>query len=309
MSRRTLLDPDGLDGLFATADTVTSDGSADHGKMPVTAEDIPPTDRFSPRTLVTGVVVVACFVMVLLVARQGLMRDAAVPADVAALQPEPAESADSLRTQPPEMQPIEPGQIEAREFPAKPEADGAAKALPPSVPSAPPTETGAALVDRHQPPAEPATGDGEEISAAGPAASPVSPAPSNAGPELSPYIQRFRFNSVTLRHLTAAERSALVAFAKTCRGVIRIVGHTCPLGPDEINRQVGLVRARVIRDLLRSEGMADRTILIDSAGKNQPVASNESARGRADNRRAEVFCSAGTVSPAQQGSPQGRARQ
>jgi outer membrane protein OmpA-like peptidoglycan-associated protein len=308
VSRRTFLDPDGLDGLFATADTVASGGSADHGKMPATTEDIPPANRFLPQMLVTGVVV-ACFVTVLLVVRQGLMRDAAVPADVAALQPEPTESSGTLRTQPPEMRPIEPGQIEAQEFPLNPEADDAAKALPPSVPSALPTETGAALVDRHQTPAEAATGGGEEISAAGAAASPVSPAPSDTGSELSPYIQRFRFNSVTLRHLTAAERSALVAFAKTCQGVIRIVGHACPVGPNEINRQVGLVRARAVRDLLRSEGMTDRTILIDSAGENQPVASNATARGRADNRRAEVFCLAGAVSPAQQGSPEGRARQ
>ncbi|BBA34360.1 hypothetical protein sS8_2408 [Methylocaldum marinum] len=296
MSRRTLLDPDGLDGLFAAVDRGASDdGSAGHGEKPATTGEILPAGRFSYRTLAVGVVAV-CLVMALLVTRLGLMRDTAVPADSAALQPQPTHLTDTLRTQPPEMQPVEPGHIEARELPPIPEGVGSAEAFPPVMPSTPTAETGTAVVDRRQTPAEPARGDGAGISAAGPAASPVSPAPSDAGPELSPYTLRFRFNSVTLGNLTPAERSALVAFAKTCRGVIRIIGHTCRLGPDEINRQVGLVRARAVRDFLRSEGMADRTILIDSAGENQPVAPNESTRGRAENRRAEVFCSAGAVS-------------
>ena len=69
---------------------------------------------------------------------------------------------------------------------------------------------------------------------------------------------------------------------------VRIVGHTDSTGSDAINEPLSLRRAQSVAGQLASRGI-DRTRLIaEGLGSRQPVAGNDTAEGRAQNRRIEI---------------------
>ncbi len=67
-----------------------------------------------------------------------------------------------------------------------------------------------------------------------------------------------------------------------------ITGHTDDLGEDEANEQLGLDRAKNVRDYLRYEGIKLDKMEIRSKGEKEPVADNSTPEGRAKNRRIQV---------------------
>ncbi|MDF1485170.1 OmpA family protein [Ramlibacter sp. H39-3-26] len=70
---------------------------------------------------------------------------------------------------------------------------------------------------------------------------------------------------------------------------VRIVGHTDSTGSDAINNPLSINRAASTRDYLAARGVPINRIQIDGRGSSQPVASNDTADGRARNRRVEIF--------------------
>ncbi len=70
---------------------------------------------------------------------------------------------------------------------------------------------------------------------------------------------------------------------------VAIVGHTDSTGSEEINRKVGKKRAENVKKYLadRHNINPDRLTVL-SAGESQPVADNDTAEGRAKNRRVEI---------------------
>jgi outer membrane protein OmpA-like peptidoglycan-associated protein len=70
---------------------------------------------------------------------------------------------------------------------------------------------------------------------------------------------------------------------------VRIVGHTDSTGTDAINDPLSLRRAQSVRDYLADRGVAAERIETFGRGAREPVASNDSAEGRAQNRRVEIF--------------------
>lgn len=70
---------------------------------------------------------------------------------------------------------------------------------------------------------------------------------------------------------------------------IRIVGHTDSTGSDSINNPLSLDRAASARNYLADRGVGASRMAIAGRGSREPVASNDSAAGRARNRRIEVF--------------------
>ena len=69
---------------------------------------------------------------------------------------------------------------------------------------------------------------------------------------------------------------------------ISITGHTDSKGDADINMNLGLRRAKEIRDILVSKGVNSALISTDSKGETQPVDTNDTEAGRHNNRRAEV---------------------
>jgi len=69
---------------------------------------------------------------------------------------------------------------------------------------------------------------------------------------------------------------------------VRITGHTDATGSDALNQSLSIARAQAVRDYLQSQGVDGARIKADGMGKTQPVAENDSAQGRAKNRRVEI---------------------
>ena len=70
---------------------------------------------------------------------------------------------------------------------------------------------------------------------------------------------------------------------------VRIIGHTDSTGSDAINDPLSVNRAASVRDYLVARGVPVSAIMIDGRGAREPVASNDTAEGRARNRRVEIF--------------------
>ena len=70
---------------------------------------------------------------------------------------------------------------------------------------------------------------------------------------------------------------------------VRIIGHTDSTGSDELNDRLSLQRAQSTRDYLAARGVDPRQMVIAGRGKHEPIADNNTAAGRAQNRRVEIF--------------------
>lgn len=88
-------------------------------------------------------------------------------------------------------------------------------------------------------------------------------------------------------------RPILDRFAKTLNENkathIRVVGHTDNTGSDAVNDPLSVNRAASTRNFLGDRGVATSRISIDGRGDHNPIASNDTAEGRARNRRIEIF--------------------
>ncbi|MDP9164896.1 MAG: OmpA family protein [Actinomycetota bacterium] len=76
---------------------------------------------------------------------------------------------------------------------------------------------------------------------------------------------------------------------KGCQGVkLAVVGYTDDTGGDAINVPLSASRAKSVADELISCGVAAAEVTARGAGAANPVAGNDTAQGRAQNRRVEI---------------------
>ncbi|MDE1998235.1 MAG: OmpA family protein [Burkholderiales bacterium] len=71
----------------------------------------------------------------------------------------------------------------------------------------------------------------------------------------------------------------------------RVVGHTDNVGSDAINDKLSVERAQSVVSYLESTGVRPANLSAQGRGKHEPIASNDTAEGRAQNRRVEIFVS------------------
>lgn len=72
---------------------------------------------------------------------------------------------------------------------------------------------------------------------------------------------------------------------------VRIEGHTDAAGSDETNQSLSERRAQSVRDALLARGLAAERIATLGYGEAQPIAGNDTAAGRQQNRRVEIVVS------------------
>jgi outer membrane protein OmpA-like peptidoglycan-associated protein len=70
-----------------------------------------------------------------------------------------------------------------------------------------------------------------------------------------------------------------------------VEGHTDSIGGDDYNQRLSEQRGGAVRDYLTQEGMAASSVTAKGLGKADPVASNDTASGRQQNRRVEIVIS------------------
>ena len=77
-----------------------------------------------------------------------------------------------------------------------------------------------------------------------------------------------------------------------------VEGHTDSVGGDEYNQTLSEQRGTSVRDYLLEQGMAVASVTTKGFGKTQPVASNDTADGRQQNRRVELVISGEVIGTA-----------
>lgn len=91
--------------------------------------------------------------------------------------------------------------------------------------------------------------------------------------------------------LTAGSEAVLDALAdilaRCTGGAIVAGGHTDAQGSEEVNRRISQARAEAVAAALAMRGVPPGRIVATGFGEERPIASNESAAGRARNRRIE----------------------
>jgi len=70
--------------------------------------------------------------------------------------------------------------------------------------------------------------------------------------------------------------------------VVIAVGHTDAIGTNEYNDKLGMRRAEAVKAYLVSRGIEKNRVYTESKGERQPIATNKTAAGRAQNRRVEI---------------------
>ncbi|QHS10927.1 OmpA family protein [Sinimarinibacterium sp. NLF-5-8] len=98
----------------------------------------------------------------------------------------------------------------------------------------------------------------------------------------------FEFNS---SRLTADAKQSLARVVEGLKGqqsmTVEIAGHTDAIGSVAANQKVSQQRANAVREYLIGQGIAGSRLTAKGYGKAKPIASNDTADGRAENRRVE----------------------
>ena len=96
--------------------------------------------------------------------------------------------------------------------------------------------------------------------------------------------------------LSAAAKNQLATFSTQMKDLqdtdITIYGHTDNTGSASVNERISLQRAQSVASYLESRGIKASRIHSEGKSFNNPVADNDTAEGRAKNRRVEVYVTA-----------------
>lgn len=115
----------------------------------------------------------------------------------------------------------------------------------------------------------------------------------NTGSELivtMPQDILFSVDSTTVRSDLRRDLGSLAgnlqAYPNT---TIQVVGHTDSTGSASYNQNLSQRRAEAVSSILVANGVPSRRIVSVGRGEAQPVASNDTASGRAQNRRVDII--------------------
>jgi len=100
----------------------------------------------------------------------------------------------------------------------------------------------------------------------------------------------FESNSAVIKQESMAKVKEFAAHIKTLPAgtIAKIYGYTDNSGNAQSNRELSSKRAFAVRKALLAEGLVKRLVRAYGKGSTNPVASNETAEGRAQNRRIEA---------------------
>jgi OOP family OmpA-OmpF porin len=94
--------------------------------------------------------------------------------------------------------------------------------------------------------------------------------------------------------LTPAGQKALQEYREQARAqlsaasVVKISGHTDSVGSTEVNQKLSVQRAQAVRDYIVKLGGNPSIMQVEGLGESRPIADNNTAEGRAKNRRVEI---------------------
>jgi OOP family OmpA-OmpF porin len=101
---------------------------------------------------------------------------------------------------------------------------------------------------------------------------------------------QFDFDQAVLKAEDKQRLDAAITELKNLAGdaTIQVTGYTDSIGSEKYNRDLSMRRARAAQEYLVNKGVNPTRIVISGMGESNPIASNDTADGRAMNRRVEV---------------------
>ena len=102
----------------------------------------------------------------------------------------------------------------------------------------------------------------------------------------------FDTGKYSLRPLAREKLAKLAGIVSGHPGLrLAVEGYTDSVGGDDYNQQLSENRSNGVRDYLTQQGMAGDSVTARGFGKTEPVATNDTAEGRQQNRRVELVIS------------------
>ena len=99
----------------------------------------------------------------------------------------------------------------------------------------------------------------------------------------------FETNSAKLRPESTSVLDGVAATIQQCHcSKVDIRGYTDSVGKPEYNQKLSERRANSVKDYLESHGVPQGLLTAEGFGEENPIASNKTAEGRAENRRVTV---------------------
>lgn len=123
------------------------------------------------------------------------------------------------------------------------------------------------------------------------AAPPPPPAPAPAAVQKKIVLRgvNFDFDKANIRpDATPILKEAATILKENATLKVSVEGHTDAKGTDDYNLKLSMRRAAAVKAFLVQEGVAESRLSTRGLGESQPVASNETDDGRAQNRRVEL---------------------
>jgi outer membrane protein OmpA-like peptidoglycan-associated protein len=114
------------------------------------------------------------------------------------------------------------------------------------------------------------------------------PEGSNLTQPVLPASVLFEINSAALNPAAEAVLQSIWQQLKPSENFLVISGHADDTGTEAANKTLSEKRARAVATYLQSQGLPAALIKIQVYGSSQPVLPNQSAAGRAKNRRVEI---------------------
>jgi outer membrane protein OmpA-like peptidoglycan-associated protein len=118
---------------------------------------------------------------------------------------------------------------------------------------------------------------------------PPAPAPAPVQKKIVLRGVNFDFNKANIRaDATPILKEAAIILNDNAALKISVEGHTDSKGSDDYNLKLSMRRATAVKAFLAHAGVAESRLSKRGLGESQPVASNETDDGRAQNRRVEL---------------------
>lgn len=106
-------------------------------------------------------------------------------------------------------------------------------------------------------------------------------------------VKTYTLSNVDSKTLSKEDTKQLDALAREIKETgscqVTVIGHADNTGTSEVNEAVAVNRARMVADYLKKKGV--KNITTSGESYNHPVAGNDTASGRAKNRRVEIYVS------------------
>jgi outer membrane protein OmpA-like peptidoglycan-associated protein len=99
----------------------------------------------------------------------------------------------------------------------------------------------------------------------------------------------FDLNKASIRSGSEEALNSIAEIMKEYPSTIfHIGGHTDSMGSDSYNLSLSKERAASVREFLVTKGIPENRMTSEGYGESRPIASNNTSKGRQDNRRVEI---------------------